>query len=132
MSPMFKNGTPHPAPGAAAAKAPTMTESAQPRPSRFRTGGLSPRKPTRFSYRPDAGEIRIDGVAMRFAHPRAAAMAGIAIIHQELSLLPHRSVTENIFMGHELRRPGFGGLLLDRARRSRPELVILAEWGNDG
>ena len=56
MSPMFKNGTPHPAPGAAAAKAPTMTESAQPRPSRFRTGGLSPRKPTRFSYRPDAGE----------------------------------------------------------------------------
>ncbi|MGL4235139.1 YceD family protein [Tabrizicola sp.] len=33
-----------------------MTESATPRPSRFRTGGLSPRKPTRFSYRPDAAE----------------------------------------------------------------------------
>ena len=33
-----------------------MTEATEPRPSRFRTGGLSPRKPTRFSYRPDAGE----------------------------------------------------------------------------
>lgn len=33
-----------------------MTDPDQPRPSRFRTGGLSPRKPTRFSYRPDAAE----------------------------------------------------------------------------
>ncbi|HLQ17954.1 MAG TPA: YceD family protein [Tabrizicola sp.] len=33
-----------------------MTDTAQPRPTRFRTGGLSPRKPTRFSYRPDAAE----------------------------------------------------------------------------
>lgn len=33
-----------------------MTEAAQPRPTRFRTGGLSPRKPTRFSYRPEAEE----------------------------------------------------------------------------
>jgi uncharacterized metal-binding protein YceD (DUF177 family) len=32
-----------------------MTDQTQ-RPSRFRTGGLSPRKPTRFSYRPDAQE----------------------------------------------------------------------------
>jgi uncharacterized metal-binding protein YceD (DUF177 family) len=39
-----------------AAKAQTMSDPAPPRPSRFRTGGLSPRKPTRFSYRPDAGE----------------------------------------------------------------------------
>lgn len=33
-----------------------MTETATPRPTRFRTGGLSPRKPTRFSYRPDRDE----------------------------------------------------------------------------
>lgn len=36
------------------AKVPPMTDATQPRPTRFRTGGLSPRKPTRFSYRPDA------------------------------------------------------------------------------
>jgi uncharacterized metal-binding protein YceD (DUF177 family) len=33
-----------------------MTEPATNRPTRFRTGGLSPRKPTRFSYIPDAAE----------------------------------------------------------------------------
>ncbi len=33
-----------------------MTDAVPPRPNRLRTGGLSPRKPTRFSYRPDAGE----------------------------------------------------------------------------
>ena len=33
-----------------------MTETAPARPTRFRTGGLSPRKPTRFTYAPDAAE----------------------------------------------------------------------------
>lgn len=33
-----------------------MTDPVQPRPTRFRTGGLSPRKPTRFSYHPDKAE----------------------------------------------------------------------------
>lgn len=33
-----------------------MTDAVPPRPTRLRTGGLSPRKPTRFSYRPDAAE----------------------------------------------------------------------------
>jgi uncharacterized metal-binding protein YceD (DUF177 family) len=33
-----------------------MTEAPPPRPTRFRTGGLSPRKPTRFDYAPDATE----------------------------------------------------------------------------
>lgn len=33
-----------------------MTDPATSRPTSFRTGGLSPRKPTRFSYRPDAGD----------------------------------------------------------------------------
>ncbi|MFZ1348692.1 MAG: YceD family protein, partial [Tabrizicola sp.] len=35
---------------------PDMTDPATPRPTRFRTGGLSPRKPTRFRYTPDAGD----------------------------------------------------------------------------
>lgn len=38
------------------AKVPPMTDPDHARPTRFRTGGLSPRKPTRFSYRPDADE----------------------------------------------------------------------------
>jgi ribose transport system ATP-binding protein len=62
-------------------------------------------------YQPEAGEIRIDGVAVRFHHPIEARRLGISIIHQELSLLPDRSVAENIFLGME---PGRWGML-DRA-----------------
>lgn len=53
--PKFKNGTPRLRDltgGPAAGKAP-MTDASPPRPTRFRTGGLSPRKPTRFDH--DAG-----------------------------------------------------------------------------
>jgi ribose transport system ATP-binding protein len=59
-------------------------------------------------YQPDAGEIRIDGVPVRFHHPIESRRLGISIIHQELSLLPERTVAENIFLGME---PGRWGLL---------------------
>ncbi len=62
-------------------------------------------------YRPDAGAIRIGGEAVAFAHPVAARRAGVSIVHQELSLLPDRSVAENIFLGIEPARFG----RLDRA-----------------
>ena len=52
-------------------------------------------------YTPDAGEILIDGAPVRFAHPGVARAAGISIIHQELSLLPDRTVAENIHLGIE-------------------------------
>src|SRR5262249_8427066 len=68
------------------------------------------------SYRPDAGEIRIRGQVVHFTHPQQAKAAGISIIHQELSLLPHRSVAENIFMGCE---PSRLGILDRRAMRQR-------------
>jgi ribose transport system ATP-binding protein len=63
------------------------------------------------NYRPDAGEIRLGGRPVRFRHPAEARAAGIAVIHQELSLLPHRTVAENVFMGVEITRHG----ILDRA-----------------
>jgi ribose transport system ATP-binding protein len=62
-------------------------------------------------YQPEIGEIRIDGVPVRFHHPVEARHLGISIIHQELSLLPDRTVAENIFLGMEPARWG----LLDRA-----------------
>ena len=80
------------------------------------------------SYRADGGEIRIHGQPVSFTHPRQAAEAGISIIHQELSLLPHRSVTENIFMGHELTKAGFPGLL-DRAAMRARAVTLLARVG---
>lgn len=73
-------------------------------------------------YRPDAGEIAIDGRPVVFSHPAEARRAGISIIHQELSLLPDRTVAENVFMGLEPVR----GLLLDRRALRQRTAALLA------
>lgn len=54
-------------------------------------------------YTPDDGEIQIKGKRMTLDNPAAAAVHGIAMIHQELNLMPHLSIAENIFMGREFR-----------------------------
>ncbi|HTG41034.1 MAG TPA: ATP-binding cassette domain-containing protein, partial [Methylomirabilota bacterium] len=63
-------------------------------------------------YRPDEGEIRIDGEPVTFLSPRDAIAAGIGMVHQHFTLVPSQTVTENILLG--LDKPRF---LLD-ARRS--------------
>lgn len=47
----------------------------------------------------DAGEIRFEGTPVSPASPREALLLGIAIVHQELSLVPTLTVAENIFPG---------------------------------
>ncbi|TGS06485.1 sugar ABC transporter ATP-binding protein, partial [Mesorhizobium sp. M2E.F.Ca.ET.209.01.1.1] len=47
------------------------------------------------------GTVAIDDQAVRFAGVRDAEDAGIAIIHQELNLVPELSVADNIFLGRE-------------------------------
>ncbi|HKG18973.1 MAG TPA: ATP-binding cassette domain-containing protein, partial [Candidatus Limnocylindrales bacterium] len=71
-------------------------------------------------YRPDEGEIRIDGSPVAFRSPRDAIAAGIGMVHQHFTLVPSQTVTENILLG--LDRPRF---LLD-ARRSDEEIRTLA------
>lgn len=51
--------------------------------------------------RPDAGALRLEGRTLRLDSPRAALAAGVAMIHQELNLLPTMSVAENIWIGRE-------------------------------
>ncbi len=51
-------------------------------------------------YQPDAGQIFMHGREMRLPSPRSAFDCGIVCIHQELSLAPHLSAEENIFLGH--------------------------------
>ena len=48
-------------------------------------------------YRPDEGEIYVEGTRVAFDSPLQAARAGIALVHQELSLVPALSVAENLF-----------------------------------
>jgi len=73
-------------------------------------------------YAPDAGTVLIDWRPVRFGHPLEAREAGIGIIHQELSLLPDRTVAENLFLGREPARYG----LLDRAAMCRGARELLA------
>ncbi len=49
------------------------------------------------------GTISIDGEPVRFTSPADAQRAGVAMIHQELDLVPALSVAENIFLGREPR-----------------------------
>jgi ribose transport system ATP-binding protein len=81
-------------------------------------------------HQPDAGEILIDGVQTRFERPADALAAGVAMIYQELSLAPHLTVAENIFLGREpMKIAPIGYInnreLNDRARR------LLDEFGFD-
>jgi simple sugar transport system ATP-binding protein len=71
-------------------------------------------------YRPDEGEIRIDGQPVAFRSPRDAIAAGLGMVHQHFTLVPSQTVTENILLG--LDRPRF---LLD-ARASEAEIGRLA------
>lgn len=48
------------------------------------------------------GEIIYNGLAVKFSNPKEAEEAGIAIIHQELNLVPYLSIAENIFLGREI------------------------------
>ncbi len=48
------------------------------------------------------GNIIFKGKIVNFSNPKEAQDEGIAIIHQELNLIPYLSITENIFLGREL------------------------------
>src|SRR5690349_14846830 len=48
------------------------------------------------------GDIIYNDRPIRFSNTREAEEAGIAIIHQELNLVPHLSIAKNIFLGREI------------------------------
>lgn len=57
-------------------------------------------------YKKDAGEVTLYGKLVEFSGPKESQEAGIAIIHQELNLISHMTIGENIFLGRE--RTKFG------------------------
>jgi ribose transport system ATP-binding protein len=54
-------------------------------------------------YSPDSGQIFIEGEEVDVADPKAAQKLGISIIHQEMNLMPHLTVAQNIYIGREPR-----------------------------
>jgi ABC-type sugar transport system ATPase subunit len=65
---------------------------------------------------PDAGALLLDGREARFHSPREALAAGIALIAQEIALVPKATVEENVLLGIE---PNSGGLLHRGEQRKR-------------
>ncbi|NEG70422.1 sugar ABC transporter ATP-binding protein [Bifidobacterium choloepi] len=58
-------------------------------------------------YQPDGGHIEIDGETVTIPNVDAARKYGIAVIHQELAMVPELSIMENLFLGDLPRRAGF-------------------------
>lgn len=74
---------------------------------------------------PNAGEIYINGKKMSIGSVIDAQRAGIAVIHQELVLVPYMTIAENIFMGREPKN----NLVIDRKKMNREAAEILGRIG---
>jgi ribose transport system ATP-binding protein len=77
---------------------------------------------------PDEGEVRIFGDPMTEFTAAAARERGIAMIFQELSVVPSLTVAENIFLGREPRKLGF---LVDQSEANERAEHLLRELGVD-
>lgn len=55
-------------------------------------------------YQPDSGEILLHGESVRFKHPRDAQKKGIAMVYQEMTILPELTVAQNVFLNKEKRK----------------------------
>lgn len=58
-------------------------------------------------YSKDEGTITFEGKEVEFTNPREAQDAGIVIVHQELNMLGHLTVAQNIFIGREFMKGKF-------------------------
>ena len=72
---------------------------------------------------PDGGEIWLEGKPVRFTSPIQAREHGIETVYQTLAMSPALSITDNMFMGRELRRPGWRGSLLRQLDRPKMERI---------
>ena len=71
------------------------------------------------------GQLRIDGIEQQFYTVRDATRAGIAVIHQELALIPEMTVAENIYLGKEPQQFG----IIDKQRLYHDAGQLLSQFG---
>ncbi|WP_039931908.1 sugar ABC transporter ATP-binding protein [Streptomyces viridochromogenes] len=76
-------------------------------------------------HQPDEGTVEFAGAPRTFRTPREAQQAGIGTVHQELTLLPERTVAENVWLGREPLRRG----LVDRRAMLSHTARLLASIG---
>ena len=79
---------------------------------------------------PDEGEILLDGKTIHFKSPIDARRAGIETVYQDLAVAAAMSISENLFLGRELRRPGFLGnwlRMLDKKKMLQESIARMQE-----
>ena len=72
-------------------------------------------------FQRDSGEISLRGEKIEPMNPKHAQSLGIGIIHQELNLMPHLTVAENIFIGKEPMK----GLFIDKTAENKQAREML-------
>ena len=81
---------------------------------------------------PDEGTVTLDGKVVKFASPIDARNAGIETVYQTLAMSPALSIADNMFMGREIRKPGWRGKFLRQLDRPLMEKMArdkLSELG---
>jgi fructose transport system ATP-binding protein len=79
---------------------------------------------------PDEGEIWLDGQPIRFRSPIDARRVGIETVYQDLAVAPAMTITENLFLGRELRREGFLGKALRMLDKRRMLEIAVARMAD--
>ena len=78
-------------------------------------------------FPPDQGQLSLRGEPVSFRSPREALQRGIALVAQEVAVVPQRTVAENVFLGNEPRRLGF----VQRRRLREQFERLVADTGLD-
>jgi L-arabinose transport system ATP-binding protein len=79
------------------------------------------------AHAPTSGQLRLGGVPHVFSSTAGALAAGVAVIYQELHLVPGMSVAENIYLGHWPARRG----VVSRSRLRAQAAALLRRLGED-
>ena len=74
-------------------------------------------------YTRDSGEVWVKGEKVEFKNAKEAEAAGIAVIHQELNILPDLTVAENFYLGNELTFGKSGILKTKEMNRNAEEIL---------
>ena len=76
-------------------------------------------------YTKDSGTITYEGREIEFHNPKEAQEAGIVIVHQELNMMNHLTVAQNIFIGREFMK----GAMIDDARMNAEAKKLFDQLG---
>ena len=71
----------------------------------------------------DSGDIFLDGQKVNFSSPIDARNAGVETVYQTLAMSPALSIADNMFMGREIRKPGFMGKIMRQLDRPVMERI---------